>query len=67
MFIRIGENRIKLASIGEFTKKSQSTSTGQWYLSLKVSGKERLVAFATEKELNDVVEYLDRVLKVQVV
>lgn len=67
MFIRIGENRIKLASIGEFTKKTQSASTGKWYLSLKVSGKERLVAFDTEQELDQTVEYLDRVLKVQVV
>lgn len=67
MFIRIGENRIKLASIGEYTKKSQSTSTKLWYLGIKVSGKIRLVGFDTENELNDVVDYLDKVLKVQVV
>lgn len=67
MFIRIGENRIKLASIGEYTRKNQSTVNKKWYLALKVSGKERLVQFDTEQELDKVIEYLDKVLKVQVV
>lgn len=65
MFIRIESKRIKISSIGEYEVKGKSIHTGKFYLDIKISGKIMSFTFDTEKRLNSVVEYLDRVLKVQ--
>lgn len=67
MFIRINEERIRTASIGAFENKGKSACTGFWYLDVKVSGKYKSFTFKTEARLNEVVAYLDKVLKVEVV
>ena len=65
MFIRIGLSRIKICTIGEYSKGTLSLHTHKWYLKIQVSEKERLIPFDTEKELDDMLSYLDKVLKVQ--
>ena len=67
MFIRINESRIKASSIGEFENQGKSVHTEKWYLNIKISGKWKSFTFNTESRLNDVVLYLDKVLKVEVV
>lgn len=64
MFIRIGNLRIKIGSIGEYQKGNYSTNTEKYYLKLRVSNKERMIAFDTEKELDAMLLYLDTALKV---
>jgi len=67
MFIRINEERIRMASIGSFENKGKSAVTGSWYLDIKISGRLKSFTFKTEERLNEVVAYLDKVLKVEVV
>lgn len=64
MFIRIGDVRLKISSIGEYSKGTFSPNTGKHYLKIKISNKERLVPFESELELNTMLAYLDQVLKV---
>lgn len=65
MFVRIGDFRIKISSIQEYKKGTYSPSTNNHYLVIKVSGKERMIAYGTEVELEQMLKYLDSVLKVQ--
>lgn len=65
MFIRIGETRLKLASIGEYRYDGKSTHTKKWYITVKISGRERSFPFDSEREAVGVIEYLDKTLKVQ--
>lgn len=64
MFIKIGKQRIKLSSIGEFREGGQTSSNQKWYIEIKVSGRNRLLYFDTELEYNRVIEYLDKALKI---
>jgi hypothetical protein len=36
-----------------------------WYIYIKISGKERYFTFGTEKEADELIEYLDKVLQVK--
>lgn len=67
MFIRINEERIKASSIGAFESKGKSVHTKKFYLDIKISGKVKSFTFDTEERLAEVVGYLDKVLKVEVV
>ena len=67
MFIRINESRIKASSIGEFENCGLSACTGFWYLNIKISGKVKSFTFKNVARLNEVVAYLDKVLKVEVI
>jgi len=67
MFIRINEERIRTASIGAFESCGKSACTGKWYLNVKVSGKIKSFTFDSEARLGEVVAYLDKVLKVEVI
>lgn len=69
MFIRIKsigrDSRFKDSSISAFNVDGQSASTGNWYISIIISGKEKLFAWKTEEEMRAVEKYLDEVLKVK--
>jgi len=65
MFVRIGKSRIKIASIGEFEVDGKSSCTGKWYINIKISGRFKAFTFDSEERMNEVCEYLDKVLKVQ--
>jgi len=67
MFIRINEERQKASSIGAFESKGKSVHTTKWYLDIKISGNVKSFTFDTEERLAEVVGYLDKVLKVEVV
>lgn len=67
MFIRIENKRFKISSIGEYEVKGKSIHTEKFYLDIKISGKVRSFTFDTEERMNEVVDYLDKVLKVQYV
>ena len=67
MFIRINESRIKAASIGEFENQGKSVHTEKWYLNIKISGKWKSFTFNDKERMDEVVTYLDKVLKVEVV
>lgn len=64
MFIQINSRRIKVALIHEYNVDGKN-SLNIWYLTLKVSGKERKFSFSSEQELNKVVKHLDKILNVK--
>ena len=65
MFIKIGKQRIKLASIGEFKECGQVPSNNVLYhIEVKISGRNRTLFFNTEEEYSRTVKYLDKALKV---
>lgn len=69
MFIRIKsigrDSRFKDSSISAFNVDGQSVNTGNWYITIRISGKDVKFAWKTEDEMRMVEEYLDNVLKVQ--
>lgn len=67
MFFRIGNERFLSSSVRQYSSDGRSISTGKWYLTIRFGTKERKFAFDSEKELNDTVEYLDKVFKVTVI
>lgn len=68
MFFKIKNERFKINSVVRYTDKGFSSATNLYYLSIWFSGnKERLIAFASKKELEDTIQYLDNIFKVQVV
>lgn len=64
MFIQINSRRIKVALIHEYNVDGKN-SLNIWYLTIKISGKERKFSFNSEEELNKVVKRLDKILKVE--
>jgi hypothetical protein len=67
MFVRIGNERIKISTISGYTYKGKSPSTGKYYMELTISNRKRLLYFDTDSDLCDVMDYLDSVLKVSVI
>lgn len=69
MFIRIKsigrDSRFKDSSISAFNVDGQSASTGNWYITIRISSKDIKFAWKTEEEMRKEEEYLDNVLKVQ--
>lgn len=69
MFIRIKsigrDSRFKDSSISAFNVDGQSSSTNNWYITIRISGKDVKFCWKTEEEMRKVEEYLDNVLKVQ--
>lgn len=63
MFVKIKDNRIKVAAISEYGT-GFSISQNSHFLRIKVSGKERLIHVDNQEELNRIVLYLDKALKV---
>lgn len=69
MFIRIKsigrDSRFKDSSISAFNVDGQSASTGNWYITIRISNRDVKFSWKTEKGMRVVEEYLDNVLKVQ--
>lgn len=63
MFVKIKDQRLRMSSIQEYSS-GYSTSLDQYFLRLKVGGKERLIHTSNESELSRILEYLDKALKV---
>jgi len=67
MFIRIGQERFKASSISRFSYDGKSVSTGSWYITIWISGKEKKFSFKSEEEAKLILGYLDNAFKVIVV
>lgn len=65
MFIKINNFRFRITSISEYRKEGKNFNTKMWYIYIKISGKERYFTFETEKEADEIIEYLDKVLQVK--
>lgn len=69
MFIRIKsigrDSRFKDTSISAYNVDGQSPNNGNWYISIIISGKQKLFSWKTEEEMRKYEVYLDNVLKVQ--
>ena len=64
MFIKIGSLRIKLSSIGEYKPSITPSNNQLWYIEIKVSGKNRIIYFSNKTDLDNIVIYIDKALKV---
>lgn len=68
MFFRIGNERFKMSSVTRFSRDGKSSQTKKYYLTIWFGSKnERKFAFNNEQQLDDIIEYLDGVFKVQVI
>lgn len=64
MFVQIGNQRIKISSIGRYRDMGFSQSKKQYRVEIKISNVWENFYFNTEKEKNDILSGLDNVLKV---
>ena len=64
MFVQIGNQRIKISSIGRYRDMGFSQSKKQYRVEIKISNVQENFYFNTEKEKNDILSGLDNVLKV---
>lgn len=64
MFVQIGNQRIKISSIGRYRDMGFSQSKKQYRVGIKISNVWENFYFNTEKEKNDILSGLDNVLKV---
>lgn len=64
MFVQIGNQRIKISSIGRHRDMGFSQSKKQYRVEIKISNVWENFYFNTEKEKNDILSGLDNVLKV---
>ena len=64
MFVQIGNQRIKISSIGRYRDMGFSQSKKQYRVEIKISNVWENFYFNTEKEENDILSGLDNVLKV---
>jgi hypothetical protein len=64
MYFRINKDRFKMSSVSRFSRDGQSIQTKKYYLTIWFGKNERKFAFDTEKELDDIVNYLDNTFKV---
>lgn len=67
MFFRIGDERFKMSDVKRYRKDGKSVSNGKYYMTVWFGRYERKFCFDTEKELTDVLDYLDSVFKVTVI
>lgn len=65
MFFRIKEDRFKSSSVTRYFKGKKSPCTNKWYITIFFGKIEKLFPFDTEKEMNDVIDYLDEIFKVK--
>lgn len=63
MFVQIGNQRIKISSIGRYRDMGFSQSKKQYRVEIKISNVWENFYFNTEKEKNDILSGLDNVLK----
>lgn len=64
MFVQIGNQRIKISSIGRYRDMGFSQSKKQYRVEIKISNVWENFYFNTEKSKNDILSGLDNVLKV---
>lgn len=64
MFVQIGNQRIKISSIGRYRDMGFSQSKKRYRVEIKISNVWENFYFNTEKEKNDILSGLDNVLKV---
>lgn len=64
MFVQIGNQRIKISSIGRYRDMGFSQSKKQYRVEIKISNVWENFYFNTEKEKNDILSGSDNVLKV---
>ena len=64
MFVQIGNQRIKISSIGRYRDMGFSQSKKQYRVEIKISNVWENFYCNTEKEKNDILSGLDNVLKV---
>lgn len=64
MFVQIGNQRIKISSIGRYRDMGFSQSKKQYRVEIKISNVWENFYFNIEKEKNDILSGLDNVLKV---
>ena len=67
-FFRINTERFKMTSVSSYSfVPTASVSTGKFYVSIMFGKRERLFAFDTRAEAQNVIDYLDSVFKVTVI
>lgn len=64
MFVQIGNQRIKISSIGRYRDMGFSQSKKQYRVEIKISNVWENFYFNTEKDKDDILSGLDNVLKV---
>lgn len=64
MFVQIGNQRIKISSIGRYRDMGFSQSKEQYRVEIKISNVWESFYFKTEEEKNNILLGLDAVLKV---
>lgn len=64
MFVQIGNQRIKISSIGRYHDMGFSQSKEQYRVEIKISNVWENFYFKTEEEKNNILLGLDAVLKV---
>lgn len=64
MFVQIGNQRIKISSIGRYRDMGFSQSKEQYRVKIKISNVWENFYFKTEEEKNNILLGLDAVLKV---
>lgn len=67
MFFRIGNERFNMSSVSRYRADGRSIYTEQWYVTVWFGAKERRFPFGTEKDMNDMIDYLDSIFKVSVI
>ena len=68
MFFQIKNERFKMTSVSRYSSTGEkSIQTGQYYIKVYFGQKERLFAFEKKQECDEVLAYMDKIFKVQVI